>query len=170
MRRQSWPRVAILVVAGLVVSSQGFLLGYKRPEAATRLEARKRSRVNAGDEEIRYYHQGEQMMARELEATSPPPTAEPDPVMAVGTRSFATERRQSHLDRDRRVMKIGEDERAYYDRLNAYKGDRPLPVSPPPQAVVNIPKDKVSSSASKERTSYPNRGCIMREDIMGSMF
>jgi hypothetical protein len=46
---------------------------------------------------------------------------------ALGRRRFAREEEEEGegtlYNRDRRVMRMGEDERAYYDRLNAYKSD-----------------------------------------------
>lgn len=84
-------------------------------------------------------------MAREMEASaSCSPTTEMEAALPVGgsVRGGSADRRADY-NRDRRVMKMGEDERAYYDRLNAYKGDRPQALDSPPKAVVNVPKEKV---------------------------
>jgi hypothetical protein len=43
------------------------------------------------------------------------------------------------LDRDRRVMRMGDEERAYYQRLNRYKADEPTKVSSGPLLLCGLP-------------------------------
>lgn len=122
-----------------------------------RTSARKRSKVNIGSEEIQYFHDmeygeddalmmmgGDSIWDEEEEVGG---GAAAVPAAASGgsrKKRFVNDKRlddNDYLNRDRRVMKMGEDERAYYDRLNAYKSDkqRKIAAAIPPSASASMP-------------------------------